>query len=176
MRNTTVTAILLAGLTLGGTAFAQETTTPVAPDAPVTTAPDATAPMTPVEPVTPAPTETAPAEAAPAVTDAPAPAMMVPEGYTALKFEDVTADELKGVDIYDANGSSVAEVADLVIDPEGKVTGVVTDVGGFLGIGEHRISLSPEQITFYRNADKDLRGYVGLTKDALKALPAYTAP
>lgn len=160
----TATALTLALLSSATMAFAQGTEGAVEP------APQAA----------PTETEATTVPAAPAATAAPAaitaPAIAAPEGYSAVEFTSVTAEELKGVDIYDVTDASVAEVADLVIDGAGKVTGIVTDVGGFLGMGEHRISLSPEQVSFYRNADGDLRGYVSLSKDQLKALPAWEAP
>ncbi len=100
----------------------------------------------------------------------------VPEGYVFTELATVTADTLKGVDVYDPTDSKIAEIADVVIGPDSKVTGVVTDVGGFLGLGEHRVQLSPEQIKVYKNADNDLHAYVSMTKDELKALPKYEAP
>lgn len=125
-------------------------------------------------------TAEAPAEAPATTTEAPAaaPAVVIvaPEGFTMTEWAAVTADQLKGVNIYDAEGNDVAEIADVVIGADSKVTGIVTDVGGFLGMGEHRISLAPEQVHMYKNADNELRAFVTLTKDELKALPAYVAP
>ncbi|TWI28234.1 PRC-barrel domain protein [Paracoccus sulfuroxidans] len=92
------------------------------------------------------------------------------------ELTSVTADQLKGVDIYDQTDAKIAEIADLVIGSDDKVTGIVTDVGGFLGMGEHRISLGPDQVAIYKNADNDIRAYVSMTKDELKALPKYEAP
>lgn len=141
--------------------------------------------------VDPAPPEVAPdptAEVPAAITEAPAAstaapsagsadiALVVPEGYMMTELTSVTADQLKGVDIYDPADAKIAEIADVVIGSDDKVTGIVTDVGGFLGLGEHRVSLSPDQVAIYKNADDDIRAYVSLTKDELKALPKYEAP
>ena len=153
------TALTLALLSSTSLAFAQGTEQAVEP----------------VPQAAPTETEATIVPADPAATTA-APVIVAPEGYSAVEFTTVTADELKGVDIYDPTDASVAEVADLVIDSSNTVTGIVTDVGGFLGMGQHRISLTPEQVSFYRNADGDLRGYVSLTKDQLKAMPAWEAP
>lgn len=118
-------------------------------------------------------TTTTPAAPGDGATDV---AIVVPEGYTMTELTSVTADQLKGVDIYDQADAKIAEIADLVIGSDDKVTGIVTDVGGFLGMGEHRISLGPDQVAIYKNADNDIRAYVSMTKDELKALPKYEAP
>lgn len=147
----------VSGLMIAGPVFAQtaETTTESAPAAPA---------------VEPAP--------APAVTTTAAPEMAIklPEGYVMAQLNTVTADELKGVDIYDMTDSKIAEIADVQIGPDSKVNGIVTDVGGFLGLGEHRILLSPDQVSVYKNADNEIRAYVQMSKDELKALPEYEAP
>ena len=110
-----------------------------------------------------------------AVVETPAATVVItaPEGYSILGFDTVTAEQLTGARVYDAEGHDVAEIADIVLGAENAVSGVVTDVGGFLGIGEHRVLLNPDQVQIYTNADGDTRAYVTLTKDELKALPAY---
>lgn len=175
-----VLSALIAGAMLAGPAFAQTAT-----DSPATeTAPAAK----PAPSAAPAETMEPAGDAAPATTTAPAPsddpasaampsaAAGVPEGYMVTELASVTADQLKGIDIHDSSDSKIAEIADLQIGDGDKVTGVITDVGGFLGIGEHRVLLSPEQITVYKNADEALLAYVSLTKDELKAMPKYEAP
>ncbi|WP_041527353.1 PRC-barrel domain-containing protein [Paracoccus aminophilus] len=102
--------------------------------------------------------------------------IVVPEGYVLTELTSVTSDQLKGVNVYDQHDSKIAEIADVVIGADSKVTGVITDVGGFLGIGEHRVSLSPEQVKVYKNSKNDIRAYVSMSKDELKALPEFKAP
>ena len=121
--------------------------------------------------VTPAPAGTT------AATPAPAGASVViaaPEGYVFTEVAAVTASDLKGVDIYDAEGKDVGEIADIKLGADNALQSVITDVGGFLGMGQHRVALTPAQIQVYKNADNDMRAYVTLTKDEMKALPAFT--
>lgn len=152
-------SILAASAFLSVPAFAQ------------TTAP-ATEPATEV-PATPSPMP------APSTAPAATPSevvIAVPDGYLLTELTSVTSDQLKGVNIYDPNDSKIAEIADVVIGTDNKVTGIVTDVGGFLGVGKHRVSLSPDQVTIYKNTDNDIRAYVAMSKDELKALPEFEAP
>lgn len=156
MMNKIVSAVV-ASIVLAGSVMAQDAADPaVVPEAAVTAPvaePDATAPD---------------------ATDGVV--VVAPEGYVLTELGTVTAEQLKGVNIYDAEDASVAEIADLEIGGDNMVTGVITDVGGFLGMGKHRILLSADQISIYKNADDDLRAYVSLSKDQLKELPEYEAP
>lgn len=107
----------------------------------------------------------------PAATDV----IAVPEGFTTTSFDAVSADQLTGARLHDDKGADIGEVADLVLGDDGKVTGIVTDIGGFLGMGEHRVLLNPDQLEIYTNADGETRAFVRLTDEELKALPAYEA-
>ncbi|WP_312530440.1 PRC-barrel domain-containing protein [Paracoccus sp. (in: a-proteobacteria)] len=164
---------LIATVMLGSTAFAQSTS-----ETPATTPPAEAEPSGAV--VTPDPAPTAPdASTDTAMTPMGTPAdvvISVPEGYVLTEVATMTGDQLKGVDIYDSSDKKIAEIADVVIGPDNSVTGIVTDVGGFLGMGEHRVSLAPDKVSVYKNADNEMRAYVSMTKDELKALPTYEAP
>lgn len=161
MMNKIVSAVV-ASIVLAGPVMAQDAADPAVVPETAVTAPVA-------EPDATAPDATAPDATAGVVVAAP-------EGYVLTELGTVTAEQLKGVNIYDAEDASVAEIADLEIGGDNMVTGVITDVGGFLGMGKHRILLSADQISIYKNAEDDLRAYVSLTKDQLKELPEYEAP
>ncbi|WP_323716920.1 PRC-barrel domain-containing protein [Paracoccus aminovorans] len=123
---------------------------------------------------------TAPAMLTPALaqtTESPAAPVAVvglPEGFVYVESSAVTGDEMKGIHLYDLAGDKIAKVEDIVIGPDDKVAGVLVDVGGFLGLGAHKVELKPDQLQVYKNADKkEFRAYTPLTKDELKALPEY---
>lgn len=105
-----------------------------------------------------------------------APSVNVPDGYSVAAPGVVMGSQMKGINIYDTTGANVAEISDVELGAGGAVTAIITDVGGFLGIGAKRVALSPEQIIIYRNANGDMRAYVTATKDQLNALPEYKAP
>lgn len=112
----------------------------------------------------------------PAIIEAPA-TFVPPEGYSLLPdWSTVTADKLKGADVAGPDGGSIGSVSDVALSADGAATGLIADIGGFLGLGSHRVKLGTEQVTLYRNADGDLIAHSMLSKEALKALPEYTAP
>lgn len=166
MRNTVKFTVLAATILASGPAMV---TSALAQ----TTAP-ATAPATTEAPAT----MDTPATTAPATMDAPAaPAAVegLPEGYVHVESAQVTGDQMKGLDVYDLAGDKIADVEDIVIGADSKVTGVLVDVGGFLGLGAHKVELKPEELQVYKDAEgTDMRAYTALSKDALKALPEYT--
>ncbi|MBL0374552.1 PRC-barrel domain-containing protein [Rhizobium sp. KVB221] len=96
------------------------------------------------------------------------------EGYQTAQMTEVTADKLTGARVYGAKDEDVGEINRLVMADNGQVQLVVLDIGGFLGIGEHEIAVTPDELTIVRNKEgDDFRVYIDANKDALKAQPDY---
>lgn len=96
------------------------------------------------------------------------------DGYDKVASTDLTTEMLTGATAYDANDQSVGEVSDLVLGADGKITGAIIDVGGFLGMGEKPIEVKLDQVDILRqNGGSDLRIYVAMTKDQLETMPTY---
>lgn len=68
--------------------------------------------------------------------------------------------------VYSSDGEQVGEVVDFQRDAANKVTGMHADIGGFLGLGETRVNVSPAQF----NLQGD-RVTLNLTAEQAKALP-----
>lgn len=95
------------------------------------------------------------------------------EGYTAVAATEITSDMLDGATVMDRQDASVGTVSNLVIGADGKISDVIVDVGGFLGLGSKPVSLKLDQLEILRQTDgDDLRIYVGATKEELEAMPA----
>jgi sporulation protein YlmC with PRC-barrel domain len=77
-----------------------------------------------------------------------------------------------GQPIVNASGEKIGDINDVLFDRTGKITTVVIGVGGFLGLGEKRVALPFEAIT-YSEADGKRQIMVPLTKEALQAAPAF---
>lgn len=110
-----------------------------------------------------------------AVAAAPADGTMaLPEGYTAMGRETLTAELLTGADVRDPEDKSIAEVSDLVLTADGQVTDVVLDVGGFLGIGAKSVAIPMDRLTVAQADGGAVRIWVNMTKEELEALPEHT--
>ena len=86
---------------------------------------------------------------------------VVAKGYRMSKLIHTTV-------INDKN-EKIGKIGDLIVTPDGTLSLAVVDVGGFLGMGRHRVAIPVGQFS-------DVKPKVvlpGATKDALKQLPEF---
>ncbi len=77
-----------------------------------------------------------------------------------------------GKPIVNAQGEKIGDVNDVLFDRTGKITTVVIGVGGFLGLGEKKVALPFEAITYSDDGGKR-QIMVPLTKEALLNAPDF---
>src|SRR5581483_6098332 len=109
---------------------------------------------------------------APAATASSTPATPPPSDavISAQKDNEVRADQLIGMTVYTGNGEKVGVVHDILLDKNGKATGVVLNVGGVLGIGAKSVGLTWKEVDV--QPDKQAV-QVSYTKDQLEAAPTF---
>jgi hypothetical protein len=90
----------------------------------------------------------------------------------AVDIATVDADTLHGEGVYGPNDDKVGDISKLVKSSDGKLDGVVIDVGGFIGIGAKPVEIKASQLTVLKN-DTSMTVHTGLTEEQLKALPKY---
>lgn len=56
------------------------------------------------------------------------------------------ASKLVGLNVYNQANEKLGDINELLIDSSGKIQGVVIGVGGFLGMGEHDVKVSFDQL------------------------------
>jgi hypothetical protein len=96
------------------------------------------------------------------------------EGYKAAEVAELTADKLEGARVYGPNDEDVGEVNRLILDNNGQVQRIVLDVGGFLGMGERQIAVTPDELNIVRTEDgNEFRVYIDANQANLKAQPEY---
>jgi sporulation protein YlmC with PRC-barrel domain len=109
-----------------------------------------------------------------ATRDAPI-AGAVPLGITveatAAVVKGWRASKLVGASVYNDQNQRIGKIDDMIVSPDGKVSVAVIDVGGFLGLGKHRVAIPVDQFSDI-NAKKLV--LPNATKEALKALPEFT--
>src|SRR5712671_3070916 len=108
-----------------------------------------------------------------ATRDAPA-AGVVPLGLTleetAVVLKGWRASKLLRADVYNDENKKIGKIEDMIVSPDGKVSVAVIDVGGFLGVGKHRVAIPVDQFSDI-NAKKLVLPKA--TKETLKAMPEF---
>ena len=117
-----------------------------------------------------------------AVLASPALAQTTGTAPAEAKFSTVAKDEmfsskLKGLNVYNQKDEKVGEITDLAIGKGDQVQAMILSVGGFLGMGEHYVAVSPSSVRVSYNKEKDSwTARMNTTKDALKAAPEFKYP
>ena len=97
------------------------------------------------------------------------------------KFSTVSKDEmfsskLKGLNVYNQKDESIREITDLAIKNH-EIDALILSVGGFLGMGEHYVAVSPSSVNVHYDSKNDKwLASMNTTKDALKAAPEFKYP
>lgn len=76
--------------------------------------------------------------------------------------------EVENADIYGPTGERVAEIEEVLVNPQGEIVAVSAEVGGFVGIGDREVIVELGQLR--REGD---RFVTSLTQQQLEALPAW---
>lgn len=79
-------------------------------------------------------------------------------------------DELTGEKVINDKGEEIGEIDAVVRDKSSKKLFAVIAVGGFLGIGEHDVTIGLEDLTMQ---GKRVQAPAGTTRDQLKNMPEY---
>jgi hypothetical protein len=81
-------------------------------------------------------------------------------------------EEVIGKHVVNVNDEDVGTIADLVMDQDQKLVGVVLSVGGFLGIGDKWVAVPVDQIDFPTD-EQPARLLVAVTEDQLENAPDF---
>lgn len=84
----------------------------------------------------------------------------------------VNTSNIIGAAVESGSGDKIGEINEVVIHPDGKVQGVVVDVGGLLGVGAHSVLLDWKDIELAQREGKDVL-MINATEEALKGMPEY---
>ncbi len=132
-----------------------------------------------------------------AFAQTPAPAQSTAPAQTMSHKGEWRASKLIGVNVYNEKDEKLGDINEILMDQSGKVVGYVIGVGGFIGMGEHDVLMSPDKVKFVKesrartadnrpattgSAANDRRvadkwypdhAVMSATKDQLKAMPQF---
>jgi hypothetical protein len=96
--------------------------------------------------------------------------------FTSVSKDEMFSSKLKGLKVTNQKDESVGEITDLAIKNR-EVDALILSVGGFLGMGERYVAVSPSsvKISYDSKNDKWLAS-MNTTKEALKGAPEFKYP
>jgi len=98
----------------------------------------------------------------------------VRNGYDRAEPHDLTTADIERATVYGRQDETIGTIHSLQLGADGKITGAVIDVGGFLGLGAHSVLLPFSELTVLRETmGTDVRVHLDTTKDKLKAMPHH---
>jgi len=87
----------------------------------------------------------------------------------------VLASTLMDADVVNGEGDDVGDVEDVLLYPEGRVRGILMEVGGFLGLGEKTIAVDFSRLQVMRDEDNAFVVVLRATEDEVDAAPAFVS-
>ncbi|MET0442944.1 MAG: PRC-barrel domain-containing protein [Pseudorhodoplanes sp.] len=94
--------------------------------------------------------------------------------YSTVSKDEMFSSKLKGLNVTNQANETVGEISDLAIK-NNQVDALILSVGGFLGVGERYVAVSPASVKVSLKDDKWVAS-MNTTKDALKAAPEFKYP
>jgi hypothetical protein len=98
---------------------------------------------------------------------------VIDEKYQPADIATLTAEQIIGADVRNADGEVVASVDDLVLGADGKAESVAAKFGGFLGFGSNTVRLTLDEVEFMKNDSGQVALRTALTPEPLEGRPDY---
>ena len=96
--------------------------------------------------------------------------------YSTVSNDEMFSSKLKGLTVTNQKDETVGEITDLAIKNH-DIDALILSVGGFLGMGEHYVAVSPSSVNIrYDQKNDKWLASMNTTKDAMKAAPEFKYP
>jgi hypothetical protein len=122
------------------------------------------------------PISMAQSDLAPAQTDQPnnaSPAVPADIPLAVTVLNNYEAEGVLGQEVRSSADENMGRIVDVVVDRAGHVRAAVIDFGGFLGVGNRRIAVDWNALSFLPPGHKAGPVTLELTRDHVKAAPEY---
>lgn len=144
--NAKIAVLLAAGLTMAGAAWGQTSTPPADGTGGTAGSSDAAS--------------------APPPTDAEG------EFISEQSTDQIRADSIIGAKVTNAAGDEMGRISDIILDQDGKLSGLVIESGGVLGFGAKRVAISTRSLPAMSDQSPDFV-VLGLSSDDLERAPEF---
>lgn len=90
-----------------------------------------------------------------------------------LADQYLARDRLLGASVYNASGTIVGDIEDLIVGPNNEIQGVIMGTGGFFGAGEKKVGVRLSALQFSEKDGHTIVTLPAATKEVLHALEPF---
>ena len=94
------------------------------------------------------------------------------ETYVTVPSNDELSSKVVGLDIYNKDNKDIGTIKDIALNPNGRTAAYIVSVGGFLGMGDRYVAVSPNAVNL-SFTDNKWHADMNATADQLKAAPEF---
>lgn len=97
-------------------------------------------------------------------------------GFLEAKDGQILVSSFIGQSVYESEANdarSVGNLNDLIVSADGEIEAAVIGVGGFLGMGEKDVAVSPDQLQLAERSDGKKWLFIKTSKEQLEQAPAF---
>ncbi|MEQ8480512.1 MAG: PRC-barrel domain-containing protein [Hoeflea sp.] len=96
------------------------------------------------------------------------------ESMTRVSTDQLSAENLMGQPVYSAENEDVGDISDVLLTSNNEVEAFIIDVGGFLGMGEKPVAISPENLDIRSDENGELVVFTPLTEAEFESHQEYS--
>jgi hypothetical protein len=94
--------------------------------------------------------------------------------FVSVPGADDLSSNVVGLDVYNNDNKNIGQIKDIALNANGREQAYILSVGGFLGVGDHYVAVSPSEIKVnYTESDKKWHATMNATAEQLKAAPEF---
>lgn len=90
-----------------------------------------------------------------------------------LAGQYLARDRLIGASVYNAGGTIIGDIEDLIVGPNNEIQGVVMGTGGFFGAGEKKVGVRLSALQFSQKDGRTVISLPAASKEVLNALEPF---
>ncbi|MGY9049066.1 hypothetical protein P775_05630 [Puniceibacterium antarcticum] len=91
--------------------------------------------------------------------------------YTTNEADDESWDATAQYDAVGANWNEIGEIEDVILSRDGKMIGIVGEVGGFLDVGDKHVAIAVNDVSLVAVDDQEYAYVTRLNEEDLEELP-----
>lgn len=99
------------------------------------------------------------------------------ERFVSVPQSAEMSSKIVGLNVYNENNKDIGEIKDIALNQNGQTEAYILSVGGFLGMGDHYVAVSPAAVKVtYNSSEKKYHASMNATVEQVKNAPEFKYP